>query len=103
MSIVYIIEYTKYLTKIDLIDTPKPQKNITLCKIMPSYEVKTNISYLLVNLCATKFVAGVNLRRHDTSPDPNCDVCAPEFVAGVNLRIHDTLMRTAMNVMTIFC
>ena len=36
-------------------------------------------------------------------PDPNCDVCDPEFVAGVNLRRHDTSTQTVMNVMTIFC
>ena len=54
-------------------------------------------------MCALKFVARVNLRGHDTSPDPNCDVCAPEFAAGVNLRRHDTSTRTAMNVMMIFC
>ena len=54
-------------------------------------------------MCAPEFAAVVNLRRHDTLPDPNCDVCAPEFVAGVNLGRHDTSTQTAMNVMTIFC
>ena len=53
-------------------------------------------------MCATEFAARVNLRRHDTSLDPNCDVCAPEFAAGVNLRRHDTSTQTVMNVMTIF-
>ena len=43
------------------------------------------------NLCALEFVAGVNLRRHDTKPDLNCDVCALKFVTRVNLRRHDTL------------
>ena len=51
---------------------------------------------------APEFAARVNLRRHDTSPDPNCEVCAPEFVPGVNLRQQHTLTRTAMNVMMIF-
>ena len=54
------------------------------------------------DVCALEFAAGVNLRRHDTSPDPNCDVCAPEFAPGVNLRRHDTLTQTVMNVMMIF-
>ena len=53
-------------------------------------------------MCAPKFVAGVNLRRHDTLPDPNCDVCAPKFAPRVNLRRHDTLTQTVMNVMTIY-
>ena len=53
-------------------------------------------------MCAPKFAAGVNLRRHDTSPDPNCDVCALEFATGVNLRRHDISKQTVMNVMTIF-
>ena len=53
-------------------------------------------------MCAPEYAAGVNLRRHDTLLDPNCDVCASEFAAGVNLRRYDTEMRTVMNVMTIF-
>ena len=35
-------------------------------------------------------------------PYPNCNVSDPEFAPGVNLRRHDTLIRTVMNVMTIF-
>ena len=54
------------------------------------------------NVCAPEFATGVNLRRHDTLLDPNSDVCAPEFAAAVNLRRHDTSTRTAMNVMMIF-
>ena len=54
-------------------------------------------------MCDPEFVVGVNLRRHDTSLDPKCDVCAPKFAAGVNLRRHDSSMPTVMNVMTIFC
>ena len=54
------------------------------------------------DVCAPEFAAGVNLRKHDTSPDPNYDVCALKFAAGVNLRRHDTLMRIVMNVMMIF-
>ena len=54
------------------------------------------------DMCATEFVARVNLRRHDTSPDLNCNVCAPEFGARVNLRRHDTLTRTVINVITFF-
>ena len=52
-----------------------------------------NIRLLSPNwdVCALKFVAGVNLRIHDTSPDLNCDGCALEFAARVNLKRHDSL------------
>ena len=33
------------------------------------------------DVCALKFVAGANLRRHDTLADLNCDVCALKFAA----------------------
>ena len=54
------------------------------------------------DMCAPEFAARVNVRRHDTSPDPNCDVCASEIAAGVNLRRNDTSTRTVMNVTPIF-
>ena len=44
-----------------------------------------------------------NSLQHNIRPQSrNCNPCANEFVAGVNLRRHDTLRRTVMNVMTIF-
>ena len=44
-----------------------------------------------------------NSLQHNIRPlSRNCDPCATKFAAGVNLRRHDTLRRTVMNVMTIF-
>ena len=44
-----------------------------------------------------------NSLQHNIRPlSRNCNPCATEFVAGVNLRRHDTLRWTVMNVMTIF-
>ena len=51
---------------------------------------------------APEFVAGANIRRHDTLLDPNSNVCDPEFAPGVNLRRHDTSMLTVINVIMIF-
>ena len=74
---------------------------VTNFLILPQYNIRP--PSLNCDLCALEFVARVNLRRHDTSPDPNCDVCAPEFAPRVNLRRHDTLTQTVMNMMIIFC
>ena len=42
------------------------------------------------------------LLQHNIRPlSPNCNMCATEFVAGVNLKRHDTLRWAVMNVMTI--
>ena len=48
------------------------------------------------------YIFFILLQYNIRPPSPNCDVCATEFVVGVNLRRHDTLMQTVMNVMTIF-
>ena len=74
---------------------------VTFFLILLQYDIRPLDSNC--DVCALEFAAGVNLRRHDTLPDPNWDVCAPEFATGVNLRRHDILTGTKMNVMMIFC
>ena len=78
--------------------------NCSYTECQASYNIwgidSSNAIIQFTRICAS--LMGVTLRRHDSLPDPNCDVCAPKFAAGVNLRRHDTSTRTVMNVMTIF-
>ena len=59
-------------------------------------------SVCLYVLCiyVTNFL--ILLQHNIRPPSRNCDMCDPKFVARVNLRRHDTSMRTVMNVMMIF-
>ena len=43
-----------------------------------------------------------SLQHNIRPPSRNSNACATKFAAGVNLRRHDTLRWTVMNVMTIF-
>jgi len=65
---------------------------VTFFLILLQYNIRLPLPNY--NVCAPKFAAGVNLRRHDTSPDPYCDVCALKYAARVNLRRRDTSMQT---------
>ena len=55
------------------------------------------------SVCSPYITNFLILLQHNIRPlSCNCNPCATEFVVGVNLRRHDTLIPTVMNVMTIF-
>ena len=64
--------------------------------------VASVIEFSMCSLCVligyvTNFLI---LLQHNIRPQSrNCGPCAIEFVAGVNLKTHDTLTRNVMNVL----
>ena len=74
--------------------------NLAIHGIRVASVIAFSVCLSVCSLYVTNFL--ILLQHNIRPPSPNCDVCATKFVVGVNLRRHDTLTPTVMNVMTIF-
>ena len=60
--------------------------------------------FLSLSICSLYVVTNflILLQHNIRPPSPNCDMCDAKFVARVNLRRHDTSTQTVNNVIMIF-
>ena len=76
--------------------------NLVIRGIRVVFVIEFSVGSLWVLFMYVSYKFSNSLSHNIGPPSGNCDPCATKFAAGVNLRRHDTLRRTVRNVMTIF-